>query len=850
MTRSIVLLMLGALVLKSGVAPRARAEPPPTRTDSLGDPLPAGALARVGTVRFRHLATIITVVYAPDGKSVATGGRDGVVRVWDVATGRQLLRIPKDGVLLPPDEDSRDPHPLPIAYSPDGKRLATPGPDNTVLVHDAATGRAVLTLRGHEKPVAALAFAPDGNTLFAMDRGEAVRVWDADGKERLRIAGRKTRRAGFALAPDGKTIATAGEDGVRLWDAARGTELVHLPRLGPSARSVAFSPDGGTLAVGDESGSVHLWDRGTGRMRDGCDFDGSDHAGLVAFSPDGKALVVGGDAVALYDAATGKQTARFPGPAAAFSPDGRTLAAGIGLVLGFADARTGRLRPEAGHTQPLRALAFAPDGKTLATSAPDRSVRFWDAATGKETTGPRGKALHASGLAFSPDGRHLVAAATPTATVWSNYLVYVWDPDTGKEQPLTFRGHSESTLRVLFAADGKEFFTGSADGDVAVWDPATGKELRRFKDANRRVYDLALSPDGKTLAAGGHAYIPGQVQEVEGAVRLLDAATGQERATLRTHDRAVLGVGFLRDGRTLVTAGTCEPEVLFSGLRLGLGTTPLPDSVEKGEPVVLWELATGLPRSRMLSRRDKVCRMAVSPDGRLAALGCQDGSVRIWDLLAGRERRRFDGHAGAVTVLAFSPDGRVLASGAGDTTVLLWDMSAVPPAPDVAAPDAKELAGLWVDLAADPPTAYRAVGKLAAAPKAAAPFLGERVRPAAAPDAGTVARLLADLDNNSFDERERATTELRRLGDLAGPALRQFLKGAPAPEGRRRATDIVAELDHDLPPREQLRDLRAVEVLEWAGAADELRKVAAGMPEARLTREAKAALGRLTATRP
>src|SRR5262249_16169988 len=294
--------------------------------------------------------------------------------------------------------------PLPIAYSPDGKRLATPGPDKSVLVHDVATGRAVLTLRGHEKPVAGLAFAPDGKMLFAMDRGEAVRGWDTDGKERLKIAGRKTGRGGSAPAPAGKTIATAGEDGVRLWDAARGTELVHLPRLGPGARSVAFSPDGGTLAVGDESGSVRLWDRGTGRMRDGCEFDGRDHACRVAFSPDGKTLAGGGDPVALCDAASGKQTARFPGRAAAFSPDSRTLAVGIGLVLGFADVRTGRPTSEAGHTQPLRALAFAPDGKTLATAAPDRSVRFWDAATGKETTGPRGKAVHASGLAFSPDG--------------------------------------------------------------------------------------------------------------------------------------------------------------------------------------------------------------------------------------------------------------------------------------------------------------------------------------------------------------------------------------------------------------------------------------------------------------
>src|SRR5262249_29827313 len=157
-------------------------------------------------------------------------------------------------------------HALPIAYSPNSKQLATPGPDHAVVIREAATGRSVLTLRGPGKPVVALAFAPDGKTLFAMDQGQAVRSWDADGKERLNLAGRRTRGAAFALSPDDKTIATGGEDGVRLWDAARGTELVRLP-VRPRVCSVAFSPDGGTLAVGDEAGSVHLWDRGGGGRR-------------------------------------------------------------------------------------------------------------------------------------------------------------------------------------------------------------------------------------------------------------------------------------------------------------------------------------------------------------------------------------------------------------------------------------------------------------------------------------------------------------------------------------------------------------------------------------------------------
>jgi WD40 repeat protein len=846
MVRRTVLLLIGLFVPVAFVT-FAMTPPPTARTDLLGDPLPDGALARIGTLRFRHGVAIASVAYALDGKSVAIRESDGSVCIWDAATGRQILRIPQDGVLPAQEEKSRDRLPLPMAYSADGKHLATTGRNNAVIIHDTE-GRAVQSLRGLEKPVAVLAFAPDGKSVYAMDQSQAVRGWDGNGKERLKIAGRQTRGTGFALAPDGKTIATAGEDDVRLWDAVDGTELAGQPRLRAPARSVAFSPDGGTLAIGDRTGAVSLWDRRAGRMRDDFHFDRLIPVNQVAFSPDGKTLIVGSDDFILCDVASGKWLAHLPGLVAAFSPDGRTVAVGHDRILGFADARTGRPKEiHAGHTQPLRALAFAPDGKTLATSAPDRTVRLWDASTGKETTGTRGKAIHASSLAFSPNGKTLVAGAALAQTIWANYLICIWDAETGKEVPQRFEGHSEAIHRVVFAADGKAFFTGSADGDVRMKDPVTGHELRRFKEANRRVYDLAVSPDGKTLAAGGHAYIPGG-EDVEGAVRLLDVATGAERMTLRTHDKAVLGVGYLRDGRTLVSLGTRESEVLFSGVRLGLGPDLLPAAASK-EPIVLWELATGQPRARLLSERDRVCRLAVSPDGRLAALGCQDGSVRIWDLLAGLERRRFEGHAGPVTVLAFAPDGRVLASGSADTTVLLWDLSLLP-VPAATTLGEKELAALWADLDTDPLTAYRAIGKLATAPKEAAAFLGERVRPVVPPDARKVANLLADLDNDSFDERERATTELHRLGDRAVPALRQFLNGSPAAEGSKRAKGILAELERDVVPRENLRELRAVEALEWAGATDALRKLAAGMPEARLTREAKAGLVRLDARKP
>jgi WD40 repeat protein len=826
MARRFVVLLVGAIALGPAVSP-ACAEPPAARTDLLGDPLPPGALARIGTLRFRHAGAVISASYAPDGKSIAGGGRDGTVLIWDVQTGKQLLRIgPSAAGAAAADEAPDGLTSLTVAYSPDTKRLATTGSGKTVVVRDAATGKELLTLEGHESTVAAVAFAPDGKTLFSMDVTTAVRAWDAvAGKEKFAIPGRKTRVVAFALAPDGRTVAVGGEGNVCLWDDT-GAQRACFKNLG-WVHSLAFSPDGKTLAVGDRGGNVHLWDLAAGRERTVLKPGTHGHADSLAFRPDGTALAMGSDCdVVVWDLASGKATVLDLGrvntrqTTVTYSPDGKTLAvASDDKALRFWDAVTLREKPSApGHTAPVRALAIAPDGKTVVTGADDKSVRFWDAATGRETTGARGQTIFTGCLAFSPDGSRLLAGGSSSG-LWSDPSVRLWDASTGAEL-LRFRGHQYAVRRVLFAADGKTFLTGGSEGDVAVWDAATGREVRRFKRLARGVLDVALSADGGVLAVGGYANVPGLGEHTEGLVRLLDAATGKERATLWAYDQAVHCVAFTRDGRAAVSIGYLDP-------------------------VLLWDLVTGRPRLRLADGSRDARRAAVSPDGRLLALGCRDGSMRVYDLLTGRERRRFEGHVGGVEALAFSPDGRVLVSGGSDTTALVWDMTALPAPPRTVAPDAAELAALWADLADDPAKAYQAIGRLAVAPKEAGPFLGERVRPAALPEAAAVARLLADLDNDSFDERERATAELRRLGDLAAPALRQFLRGQPGTEGRRRAGDIVGDLDRDLPPREQLRELRAVEALEWAGAADVLRKIAAGAPEARLTREAKAALGRM-----
>jgi hypothetical protein len=260
------------------------------------------------------------------------------------------------------------------------------------------------------------------------------------------------------------------------------------------------------------------------------------------------------------------------------------------------------------------------------------------------------------------------------------------------------------------------------------------------------------------------------------------------------------------------------------------------------------------PDGRLLASVNNRSPSQVSPDGRTPPAGVkEDGParIRLWDVATGQEVGQFAGHRGAIASLAFSPDGRLLVSGGNDTTALLWDVAAAvkaEPAPAVRLSD-KELEGLWDALAgADAARAYGAMNTLAGAPRQALALFKERLRPLAATDPGKTGRLIADLDNDEFEVREKAMKGLETLGDAAEPALRRALEENPGPDVRRRLEELLGKLDGN----GRLRETRAVELLERMGTAEAralCARLAAGAAEARLTQEGKAALSRL-AKRP
>jgi hypothetical protein len=244
-------------------------------------------------------------------------------------------------------------------------------------------------------------------------------------------------------------------------------------------------------------------------------------------------------------------------------------------------------------------------------------------------------------------------------------------------------------------------------------------------------------------------------------------------------------------------------------------------------------------------------RLAYSPDGKLLAAGTESGTIHLWELPTGKQVAQVEGHRGGVSCLAISADGRRLASGGHDTTVLTWDvlnLNGEAPAAGNFTP--RELDALWADLgSADAAQAYRAVRALVAVPDRSLPLLRQHLRPEPAPDPKHLARLIADLDDDKFEVREKATRDLEDLGSQARPALGKGLAGQPSPEVRRRLEGLLQRPEHFLLASGELRGLRAVAVLERIGTTEprELleRLVREGSDTSLLARDAAAALERL-----
>jgi hypothetical protein len=359
---------------------------------------------------------------------------------------------------------------------------------------------------------------------------------------------------------------------------------------------------------------------------------------------------------------------------------------------------------------------------------------------------------------------------------------------------------------------------------------------------------LAFSPDGKTVATP----VAGTNGDPS-TLNLWDVASGREARRIELPAQpGILGFVFAPDGRTLATENMDWTVTLWevaSGkqrVRLGQPIAARRQASAYDYVVIDFNGAASSSAAPVTS-----VAIAFAPNGRTLAARGPDHSVRVWDVASGKAIGQMEGHNGTVLAVAPSADGKMLASGSSDTTILVWDFTRMRPAPrpQAALLPAKQVESLWADLAgADAARAYRSIERLVTALGQVVPLLRERLRPAEPVEAGKLEQWLADLGSDSFRRRQQATAALEKQGELAMPALSKLLAEQLPLETRRRVEQLLDKMTRRPLTAEQLRLVRAVEVLEQldtALARQVLTTLARGAVGALATREAQAALDRL-----
>lgn len=666
------------------------AKQPKPRLDRYGDPLPKGAVGRLGTTRLRHSGPVTGVAFSPDGKTlVSTSWSSGnSIRLWDVKTAklkRTLPGIEYEGTFA-------------AAYTPDGQILASVGTSGHVRVWDPAVGDELYNKRAHRGRVYGVAFSHDGK-MFASAGGDgSICVWSTFKGKQLRAfhtTDKVRDHHAVAFSPDGKWLASGAEVSITLWNLRKGGKHKTIEGVGGRAIvSLHYTPDGKHLIssgyryvterlpdgkrVGRSVAGIDVWDMKTLKKRQSFK-DGKTRmsACSTALSKDGKSLVsIHHDRIRIWDVRSGKlrrtisdnhNSSGFRTHGAALSPEGKILAVrGPRCTVLLWNVTTGKRlhRFPNSHEDRVHSCAVSPNGKHVATTSGDGTVRLWDRKNGRPLRVVRfghAKNAVAKALRFSPDGKVLAAGGydhNPLHTFvgWVELL----DPSSGsKTLSKTAAGRVQD---IALTADGKRIAIATGLGDlfreadsptpsIAIWDFSNGRAIGKLQGPQGAALRMAFSKDGKrVVAADSSASV--RVWDVRNKKLIKQfVAGGHRRGTL-------FSAAFSPDRQTVATSG------LFGPL------------------VILRDMKTSKVLRRLTIENSHGSVLAFSPDGRVVATASfgaspktkkANNAIRLWRVSTGKQLKEMPHDGVRVTSLAFTPDGKRLYSGMNDGTTLVWD---------------------------------------------------------------------------------------------------------------------------------------------------------------------------------
>ncbi len=701
-----------------------------------------------------HTDGVVSVAFSPDGKQLLSGSFDETAILWDLATEAPLQTLKGHSWWV-----------WKARFSPDGDRIVTASQDGKAIVwqragsleQGAGNTSASLTpssllpapslysklteFAGHDGPVYAAAFSPDGKLIATGGYDKLVMVWNPDevqpvdvGKlldgqpkpkaNYLRLMGHDGPVRSVAFSPNGQLVASGGDDNaIRLWNIATGEVSQVLRGHGNAVCSVAFSPSGEFVLSGGKEkkdNQVRLWDLAgyqESRVLHATVFAGHDDAVLSArFSPDGRQIVTASRdrTASLWDVASGdcvrqfEEGHEFLATSAVFFPDGRRLATGAGdnsvRIWDVAEGTQLQVLSPTGH---LGTLAVSPDGDWLVTGSAGNDAQVWDSHSGTQVGAPlAGHVAEVSAAAFTPQGDVL-------ATGDDRGHIRLWrksGPSNTWTLAHQLRGHSRSITGLRFTPDGQRLVSASGDHTCGQWNVATGAEDRTLVLKHPDyVTALDLSADG-TLAI---------TTCDDGAARLWRLADAQLLQTVKSPGKIFNAVSVAPDSRSALVTSNLDRKVYRWDLPAAAGAADAASGATGsasapalaalldfkqlggvvwaatyardgkhlltigGNDAALWSVDTLRPVMRF-SPHGAVASAALSPDGKLLVTGSWDHSAKIWDAATGHAIRKLEnGHTGYINTAEFSPDGRQILTASDDGTARLWDVESGQPTPIV-----------------------------------------------------------------------------------------------------------------------------------------------------------------------